>query len=153
MERRGEPRIVALARELIERGHADRLLLSQDVCHNSQLTAYGGNGYVHLFEDVPAPAPGRGRVRVRDPPDDSPEPGADPGDVDRRAAERRWAPGAGAGRRKRVHWQARVLGTTNRDFADLADSWTALAGWICPRLSVARDELASRGASPTRDEP
>ena len=49
MERHGEPRIVDLARELIELGHADRLLLSQDVCHNSQLTAYGGNGYVHLF--------------------------------------------------------------------------------------------------------
>ncbi len=41
---------MALARELVERGHADRLLLSQDVCHNSQLKAYGGNGYVHLFE-------------------------------------------------------------------------------------------------------
>jgi len=26
------------------------LLLSQDVCHNSQLKAYGGNGYIHLFE-------------------------------------------------------------------------------------------------------
>ena len=50
MERHGEPRIVDLARELIERGHADRLLLSQDVCHNSQLKAYGGNGYVYLFE-------------------------------------------------------------------------------------------------------
>jgi phosphotriesterase-related protein len=50
MERAGEPRIVDLARELIERGHADRLLLSQDVCHNSQLKAYGGNGYVYLFE-------------------------------------------------------------------------------------------------------
>ena len=32
------------------RGHADRILLSQDVCHNSQLTAYGGNGYVYLIE-------------------------------------------------------------------------------------------------------
>jgi predicted metal-dependent phosphotriesterase family hydrolase len=50
MERHGGPRIVDLARELIERGHADRLLLSQDVCHNSQLEAYGGNGYVHLFK-------------------------------------------------------------------------------------------------------
>ena len=50
MERHGEPRIVDLARELIERGHADRLLVSQDVCHNSQLKAYGGNGYVYLFE-------------------------------------------------------------------------------------------------------
>ncbi|MGH2511551.1 MAG: phosphotriesterase family protein, partial [Candidatus Limnocylindrales bacterium] len=50
MERQGEPRIVELARELIERGHADRILLSQDVCHNSQLKTYGGNGYVYLFE-------------------------------------------------------------------------------------------------------
>jgi predicted metal-dependent phosphotriesterase family hydrolase len=50
MERQGQPRIVDLARELIERGHADRVLLSQDVCHNSQLTAYGGNGYIHLFK-------------------------------------------------------------------------------------------------------
>ena len=50
MERHGEPRIVDLARELVERGHVDRLLLSQDVCHNSQLKAYGGNGYVYLFE-------------------------------------------------------------------------------------------------------
>ena len=50
MERHGEPRVVDLARELIERGHADRLLLSQDVCHNSQLKAYGGNGYVYLIE-------------------------------------------------------------------------------------------------------
>jgi predicted metal-dependent phosphotriesterase family hydrolase len=50
MERSGEPRIIDLARELIERGHADRLLLSQDVCHNSQLKAYGGSGYVYLIE-------------------------------------------------------------------------------------------------------
>ncbi len=50
MERHGEPRIIELARELVERGHADRLLLSQDVCHNSQLTVYGGNGYVYLFD-------------------------------------------------------------------------------------------------------
>ena len=31
-------------------GHADRVLLSQDVCHNSQLKPYGGNGYVYLQE-------------------------------------------------------------------------------------------------------
>ena len=30
------------------RGHAERILLSQDVCHDSQLTRYEGNGYVHL---------------------------------------------------------------------------------------------------------
>jgi predicted metal-dependent phosphotriesterase family hydrolase len=50
MERHGEPRVVDLARELVERGHASRLMLSQDVCHNSQLTAYGGHGYTYLFE-------------------------------------------------------------------------------------------------------
>ncbi len=50
MERHGEGRIVDLIVDLIGRGHADRILLSQDVCHNSQLKAYGGNGYVHLVE-------------------------------------------------------------------------------------------------------
>lgn len=48
MERHGEPRVIRLLLELLERGHADRILLSQDVCHNEQLTAYGGNGYVYL---------------------------------------------------------------------------------------------------------
>lgn len=49
-EHHDETRIVDLARELIERGHADRLLLSHDVCHNSQLTINGGNGFLHLFK-------------------------------------------------------------------------------------------------------
>ena len=49
-ERLGEGRIVDLIGELVARGHADRILLSQDVCHDSQLKAYGGNGYVYLFE-------------------------------------------------------------------------------------------------------
>jgi phosphotriesterase-related protein len=49
-ERHGEGRIVELLCELLSRGHADRVLLSQDVCHNSQLKRYGGNGYVHLAE-------------------------------------------------------------------------------------------------------
>ena len=48
MERHGEPRIIRLLLALLERGHADRILLSQDVCHNEQLTAYEGNGYVYL---------------------------------------------------------------------------------------------------------
>jgi phosphotriesterase-related protein len=47
-ERHGEGRIVELVCELIARGHADRVLLSQDVCHDSQLTRYEGNGYAHL---------------------------------------------------------------------------------------------------------
>ena len=49
-ERHGEPRIVDLVLELLSRGHADRLLLSQDVCHNQQLRHYEGNGYTYLQE-------------------------------------------------------------------------------------------------------
>jgi predicted metal-dependent phosphotriesterase family hydrolase len=47
-ERHDEGRTVELACELLSRGHADRVFLSQDVCNDSQLTPYGGNGYVHL---------------------------------------------------------------------------------------------------------
>lgn len=47
-ERLGEPRIVELLLDLLSRGHADRILLSQDVCHNSQLAHYEGNGYTYL---------------------------------------------------------------------------------------------------------
>jgi len=50
MERRGEPRIVELVLRLLERGLGDRILLSQDVCDNSQLAFYGGNGYTYLQE-------------------------------------------------------------------------------------------------------
>ena len=50
MERHGEGRIVELLCELLARGHADRVLLSQDVCHNGQLTRYGGHGYTYLQE-------------------------------------------------------------------------------------------------------
>jgi predicted metal-dependent phosphotriesterase family hydrolase len=50
MERRGEPRVIDLILEMIARGHADRVLLSQDVCDNSQLTFYDGNGYAYLAE-------------------------------------------------------------------------------------------------------
>jgi phosphotriesterase-related protein len=47
-ERHGEPRIIDLLIELLSRGHADRVLLSQDVCHNQQLRHYEGNGYTYL---------------------------------------------------------------------------------------------------------
>jgi predicted metal-dependent phosphotriesterase family hydrolase len=47
-ERHGEGRIVELLCELLARGHGDRILLSQDVCHDSQLTRYEGQGYVYL---------------------------------------------------------------------------------------------------------
>jgi phosphotriesterase-related protein len=49
-ERHDEDRTVALTCELLARGHADRILLSQDVCNDAQLQRYGGNGYVHLAE-------------------------------------------------------------------------------------------------------
>ena len=49
-ERAGEPRLIELLLELLSRGHADRVLLSQDVCHNAQLVHYGGHGYVYLSE-------------------------------------------------------------------------------------------------------
>ena len=49
-ERHGEGRIVELLCELLARGHVDRILLSQDVCHDAQLKRYEGNGYVHLAE-------------------------------------------------------------------------------------------------------
>jgi phosphotriesterase-related protein len=49
-ERRGEPRVIELILRMLEAGHVDRLLLSQDVCDNSQLAFYGGNGYTYLQE-------------------------------------------------------------------------------------------------------
>jgi phosphotriesterase-related protein len=49
-ERHGEPRVIDLLLELLSRGHADRVLLSQDVCHNQQLHHYEGNGYTYLQE-------------------------------------------------------------------------------------------------------
>ena len=49
-ERFGEGRVIERLCELLARGHVDRVLLSQDVCHDSQLTRYGGNGYAYLAE-------------------------------------------------------------------------------------------------------
>jgi len=50
LERHGEGRIVESICDLLARGRVGQILLSQDVCHDSQLTRYGGNGYVHLAE-------------------------------------------------------------------------------------------------------
>jgi predicted metal-dependent phosphotriesterase family hydrolase len=47
-EEAAEPRLVELIVELLERGYGPQLLLSQDVCHNSQLKASGGFGYTYL---------------------------------------------------------------------------------------------------------
>ena len=49
-ERVGEGRTVGLLCELLGRGHADRILLSQDVCNDSQLKAFGGNGFTYLAD-------------------------------------------------------------------------------------------------------
>jgi phosphotriesterase-related protein len=43
---------VEFVRELVAAGHADRLLLSHDVFTKHKLTAYGGNGYAHILEEV-----------------------------------------------------------------------------------------------------
>ena len=60
LERHGEGRIVDS--DLRAAGpRVERVLLSQDVCHDSQLKRYGGNGYSHTWPTVPAAAP-RGRV-------------------------------------------------------------------------------------------
>jgi phosphotriesterase-related protein len=48
VERQGEPRVIALLCDLLSRGYADRVLLSQDVCNDAQLQRYGGNGYAYL---------------------------------------------------------------------------------------------------------
>ncbi len=47
-EHHGEDRTVARLLELLERGYGDRILLSQDVCNDSQLHRLGGNGYTYL---------------------------------------------------------------------------------------------------------
>jgi phosphotriesterase-related protein len=49
-ERHGEPRTIRLLLQLLERGLGGQVLLSQDVCHNSQLRVYEGNGYTYLQE-------------------------------------------------------------------------------------------------------
>ena len=67
-ERHGEGRIVELLLELLHRGHGDRILLSQDVCHNSQLRRYEGNGYTYLQTTFLPRLREARRVRGRDRP-------------------------------------------------------------------------------------
>jgi phosphotriesterase-related protein len=63
-----EPRLVETIVELLERGFAPQLLLSQDVCHNSQLKANGGFGYVYLHQHflptLRTAAVGEGEIRA-----------------------------------------------------------------------------------------
>jgi phosphotriesterase-related protein len=38
--------------ELIKRGFGDKILVSLDVCHKTQLSKYGGDGYNHILDNV-----------------------------------------------------------------------------------------------------
>ena len=62
-----EPRLVELIVELLERGWASQLLLSQDTCHNAQLKVNGGFGltYVqrHFLPTLRTAAVGEGEIR------------------------------------------------------------------------------------------
>ena len=63
-----EPRLVETIVELLERGFAPQLLLSQDVSHNRQLKANGGFGYVYLHQHflptLRTAAVGEGEIRA-----------------------------------------------------------------------------------------
>lgn len=37
---------------LAKRGYRDKLLVSQDICHKTQLARYGGDGYNHILDNV-----------------------------------------------------------------------------------------------------
>lgn len=41
-----------LIRGLIERGHLERITLSQDICTKTRLTRWGGHGYAHILTNV-----------------------------------------------------------------------------------------------------
>lgn len=43
---------LAIIRKLIDRGHLEQILVSQDICHLSRLRRYGGEGYGHIFRNV-----------------------------------------------------------------------------------------------------
>lgn len=43
---------VDLVAALVDAGHGDQVLLSQDICYKSHLLRFGGEGYTHLIENV-----------------------------------------------------------------------------------------------------
>jgi phosphotriesterase-related protein len=43
---------LAIIRALIDRGHLEQILISQDICHLARLRRYGGEGYGHIFRNV-----------------------------------------------------------------------------------------------------
>ena len=50
VEEHSEPLTLRSILRLLERGHAERILLSHDLCHTMQLKAFGGNGYTYLAD-------------------------------------------------------------------------------------------------------
>jgi phosphotriesterase-related protein len=50
-EPRDSDRIACLL-TLLERGYADRLVLSQDICYKIQLEKTGGKGYSHILSNI-----------------------------------------------------------------------------------------------------
>ena len=75
-----EPRLVEHIVELLERGCGRQLLLSQDVCHNSQLKAQGGFGYTylqqHFLPTLRTAAVGEGEIAADDDRQPAPHPDA-----------------------------------------------------------------------------
>jgi len=43
---------LAIIRTLIDKGHLEQILVSQDICHLSRLRRFGGEGYGHFFRNV-----------------------------------------------------------------------------------------------------
>ncbi len=41
-----------MVRLLVERGHRDQVLMSQDICTRTRLGRYGGHGYQHMFANI-----------------------------------------------------------------------------------------------------
>ena len=45
-------RRLELIRAVIDRGHADQVLVAQDICTRTRLRRFGGHGYAHILENV-----------------------------------------------------------------------------------------------------
>ena len=43
---------IAIIRDLIDAGHADRIAISHDICTRTRLAGYGGHGYDHIMTHV-----------------------------------------------------------------------------------------------------
>ena len=76
LERHGEGRVVESICELLARGHVERILLSQDVCHDCQLKPLRRQRLHLPRRRVPAAAARGRRVRRRDPDDHGRQPAA-----------------------------------------------------------------------------